>query len=348
MSYDPKLKFIKNYDWIFWVLNVNMFLLKIRNLKMIWKILIILIILISVLSYTFFVSVISYFLFYWHVIPYMEISQPVYLQYDNNKTWASMDFSSEKRFVNGQFYDIFLELLMPLSDINISIGNFMVKIELFSNTKMLVTSSRSAILKFSSLLLRKLKVLIMFPILLLGMAKEEERLIIPLIEEFKYRKGYETMLKSVNITLSYAVQVYSSKLVFAARLQGIRHIIYYYPISSFVIFISLFWAAELLFIISICLIKVKTLQKLFQRLFYDKKFDFSQSHDSFSKKNIHLSEQKDFLENKDSYLDNSSTLSSYPTCSTNKTLSENSLTTFCEPFSLKDNLNEKHEEISKD
>lgn len=250
----------------------------------------------------------------------MKISQPVYLQYDNDKVWASIDFSSEKRFANGQFYDIFLELLMPLSDINTSIGNFMIKIELFSNTKMLITSSRSAILKFSSLLLRKLKLLIMLPILLLGIVKEEERLVIPLIEGFKYHKDHETMLKSVNITLSYAVQVYSSKLVFASRLQGIRYMIYYYPISAFIVFTSLFWAAELLFIISVCLIKAKTLQNLFQPLFYGSKFDSSQSYDS-SKKNVQLPKQKDFLEKRDTDLDDSSTLSSYSTCSTDKTLS---------------------------
>ncbi|KTW28868.1 hypothetical protein T552_01497 [Pneumocystis carinii B80] len=276
----------------------------------------------------------------------MEISQPVYLQYDHNKTWASIDFSLEKRFINSQFYDIFLELLMPLSDINISIGNFMIKIELFSNSKMLITSSRSAILKFSSSLLRKLRVLIAFPMLLLGMAKEEERLVIPLIEGFKYSKGHETMLKSVNITLSYAVQVYSSKLVFAARLRGIRYIIYYYPIFSFIIFISFFWVAELLFIIIICLIKAKTLQRFFQQLFYGNKFDFSHSYESFSKKNIHLSKQNEFSENKGSDSDNSSTLSFYSTSSINKISSENSLTTSSDFSSLKDNLNERSGKIS--
>ncbi|KAG5437170.1 hypothetical protein PCANB_001147 [Pneumocystis canis] len=140
----------------------------------------------------------------------------------NNSVWGFLDLSSEERFVDKQSYNIFLELLVPLSESNIHIGNFMTNIKLFSESGILMNSSRPAILTFSSLLLTKLKTLIMLPIFLLGFIREEERLIIPLIEGFKYHKAHKIMLKSVNITFSHNIQVYSSKLIFSAQLQGIK------------------------------------------------------------------------------------------------------------------------------
>ncbi|KAG5519777.1 hypothetical protein PMAC_000050 [Pneumocystis sp. 'macacae'] len=156
------------------------------------------------------------------MVPSMQISYPIYLQYGNGPPSASVDFSSEKRFANGQFYNIFLELFMPQSKLNFDIGNFMINVKLFSELGVFITSSRPAILTFSSSLLTKLRTLIMLPILLLGFLREEERLVIPMIERFKYHKARETMLKSVNITFSDNIQVYSSTLIFSAQLQGIR------------------------------------------------------------------------------------------------------------------------------
>ncbi|KAG4305374.1 hypothetical protein PORY_000930 [Pneumocystis oryctolagi] len=176
----------------------------------------------SIFCFTLFISMISYFLFYWYTIPSMEISKPIYFQYSDNSLWAHADFSSEKRFINEQSYNILLELFVPLSKFNIDIGNFMANIKLYSKLGILSISSRPAILTFSSSLLTKIRTFVMSPIFILGLLKEEERLIIPLVEEFKYYKTHETTLKFANITLSRNVQIYSSRLIFETQLHGIK------------------------------------------------------------------------------------------------------------------------------
>ncbi|KAG5440838.1 hypothetical protein PCK2_000137 [Pneumocystis canis] len=240
--------------------NITVFLLFVENIS----------------SLILLISMMSYFLLYWYLIPSIEINQPIYLQYGNNPVWGFLDLSSERRFVDKQSYNILLELLVPLSESNIHIGNFMANIELFSETGVLMNSSRPAMLTFSSLLLTKLRTLILLPIFLLGFMKEEEKLIIPLVEGFKYHKGHQRMLKSVNITLSHHVQVYSSKLIFSAQLQGIKYMIYYHPICSFILFAILCWIILWFTMIS-CYFSGEKMNFKKQREFSFKNEDFSHS-----------------------------------------------------------------------
>ncbi|KTW31702.1 uncharacterized protein T551_00963 [Pneumocystis jirovecii RU7] len=274
----------------------------------------------------------------------MQISYPIYLQYGNEPLWASVDFSFEKRFVNEQFYNIFLELLIPQSELNFNIGNFMVNIKLFSELGVLMTSSRPAILTFSSLLLTKLRTLVMLPMLLLGFLREEERLVIPLIEGFKYHKAHETMLKSVNITFSDNIQVYSSKLIFSAQLQGIRYLVYYHRIFSFILFTTLFWIFEWIIVIILYFIGRKLFNVPLSQGSSKKSTCFHERFE-FSKKNNILLKKNDSLKDEESGLEDSPLLPLDFSTSMSKIMLDKPMDESCESFLLDDGKNGLDEKI---
>ncbi|GAA97772.1 uncharacterized protein L969DRAFT_43656 [Mixia osmundae IAM 14324] len=122
----------------------------------------------GVIIFSICAAVIGYLSFYWLYIPELGLSQPAWLQYGQGRPpFAIVPLKGAGELASDQPYDITLDLLVPASERNIELGNFMVTVELKSadNTTIL-RASRPASLAYESALVRSLHALTNYKTLL--------------------------------------------------------------------------------------------------------------------------------------------------------------------------------------
>lgn len=108
-------------------------------------------------------------------------------------------------------------------------------------TSTLLHSRRPGILTYTTPLLTTLRTLAGSPLLLAGLSRQEETLNIRLADAHVFTT---TPLTAV-IEIDTGVSVYDARIKFDARFEGIRWLMYHWRLSSFVVFVGLFWGVEM-------------------------------------------------------------------------------------------------------
>ncbi|KAG0096234.1 Berardinelli-Seip congenital lipodystrophy 2 (seipin) [Podila epicladia] len=205
------------------------------------------------------VSVAAYLSFYWLYIPQRGHVGQVHLQYEKPRLpgvmtagpSAEIDFSRGGRY--GQFlradqaYDISVNLAVPTSEQNVAIGNFMVVVTLLrADGKIIMSSSRPAILSYQSQPLRLMRTAWKAVPLVLDWSREDQVLKVPMIEN--YIEDSANPVTRAYIELSHPdLQVYRSTIHIDAHFHGLRYFMYYWKVSTALVFMAVFIFWEIIF-----------------------------------------------------------------------------------------------------
>ncbi|KAG9066087.1 hypothetical protein KI688_001306 [Linnemannia hyalina] len=204
------------------------------------------------------VSFVAYLLFYWMYIPRRGHVGLVHLQYDRFRSSgeysgpsAVVDFSKGGRYTQilrgDQAYDISMKLVMPSSSSNVALGNFMVMAQLVgADGNVIVTSSRTAIITYESLLLRLIRTIWRAVPLVLRWTRESQTIQLPLIENFVESSSNPVTRALIEIS-NPGLQIYRTTLHIDAHFQGLRYFMYYYRVSTALIFMTFFVFWEIIF-----------------------------------------------------------------------------------------------------
>ena len=215
------------------------------------------------------VSIAAYLAFYWSYIPRIGFSRPIHLQFDSLESppWGVANLAPE--LVSLQPYDVKIQIRLPRTKTNTEIGNFMVETALFApgekgsviddsrmpvakdptTTKVLASSRRTAILTYYSPVVDLARKATELHWLILGWRLEAETLEIPVFIGVSFAKGWRNVPDTMQIQVqsSARMQIYEANVIFKARFQGLRWIMYNHRITSAFVFIGAFWGTEVLF-----------------------------------------------------------------------------------------------------
>jgi seipin len=215
------------------------------------------------------VSIAAYLAFYWTYIPRIGFSRPIHLQFDSLESppWGVANLAPE--LVSLQPYDVKIQLRLPRTKTNTEIGNFMVETALFApgekgsvvddsripvvkdptTTKVLASSRRTAILTYYSPVVDLARKATELHWLILGWRLEAETLDIPVFTGVSFAKGWRNVPDTMQIQVqsSARMQIYEANVIFKARFQGLRWIMYNHRLTSAFVFIGAFWGTEVLF-----------------------------------------------------------------------------------------------------
>ncbi|XP_031101497.1 seipin-1 [Ipomoea triloba] len=153
----------------------------------------------------------------------------------------------------GQTFYVSLLLVMPESDYNRELGIFQVAAELISNNGGIVTrSSHPCMLQFRSQPIRLMRELIWGIPLLLGIASETQRIVIPMI---RHKEGYprteaiRVILMPRASTLALP-QVYEAEIILKSHLPWMKELLYRWK-WTFYVWVSMYIYMALL-VVSLC------------------------------------------------------------------------------------------------
>ncbi|KAH0341780.1 hypothetical protein KCU81_g6032, partial [Aureobasidium melanogenum] len=215
------------------------------------------------------VSVAAYLAFYWTYIPRIGFSRPIHLQFDSLESppWGVANLAPD--LVSLQPYDVKVQIRLPRTKTNTEIGNFMIETTLYApgekgsviddsripvakdpnTSKILASSRRSAILTYYSPVVDLARKATELHWLILGWRLEAETLEIPVFSGVSFAKGWRNVPDTMQIQVQSParMQIYEANVVFKARFQGLRWIMYNHRITSAIVFIGAFWGTEVLF-----------------------------------------------------------------------------------------------------
>ncbi|KAJ2615516.1 hypothetical protein H4S08_001199 [Coemansia sp. RSA 1365] len=188
-------------------------------------------------------STVLYGIYYKLYVPQLMHQAPVYLQYPvlaSANTTADVNFvpESDYKFLSmSQAYSVSLDLEVPTSEFNRDIGSFMVSLDLQNRLgESMYQSARPSILPYQSLPVRLLSTVVRAVPLALGLTHESTRLQITLLDSM-YDK-HLSPITNARISLSKPLQVYSAQITICAQFSGLRYWMYYFRISTGVVFIA--------------------------------------------------------------------------------------------------------------
>ncbi|KAG0015461.1 hypothetical protein BGZ80_009848 [Entomortierella chlamydospora] len=201
----------------------------------------------------------AYVSFYWLYIPQRGHVGQVHLQYDRptapgiigHGPTAEVDFLRGGRY--GQFlradqaYDISVNLHVPASEKNVAIGNFMVLVTLQrADGTPIMTSSRPGILTYQSLPVKLMRTAWKAMPLVLDWSREDQHIKIPLVENYVEDAANPVARAFIEISTP-DLQVYKSTIQIVAHFYGLRYFMYYYKVSTALVFMSVFIFWEIIF-----------------------------------------------------------------------------------------------------
>ncbi|CAL4098635.1 unnamed protein product, partial [Meganyctiphanes norvegica] len=199
----------------------------------------------------FWASVFLYTSFYFTYMPQESITWPIHLQYKScgdqpgicsfpNSLVSVTDPSRGSLLARGQKYRVVVDLEMPESptnqksgtDLNTMSGMFLIMMEMRSYTgDVLRKASRSSMLRYKSPLLQTMSTFIFAPFLIYGAHEEKQLVTAELFSQ--YEEDPVTPLSDVFIEIgSRNIEVYSAQLRIHATFAGLRHFMYYYPLTA--------------------------------------------------------------------------------------------------------------------
>nr|GMC76299.1 seipin-1 [Ipomoea batatas] len=197
----------------------------------------------------------------------MWVEEPVLLRERLNFDYTDAHPKAVFSFVNTKFvgkskkmgvpvghtFYVSLLLVMPESDYNRELGIFQVAAELISNNGGIVTrSSHPCMLQFRSQPIRLMRELIWGVPLLLGIASETQRIVIPMI---RHKEGYprteaiRVILMPRASTLALP-QVYEAEIILKSHLPWMKEVLYRWK-WTFYVWVSMYIYMALL-VVSLC------------------------------------------------------------------------------------------------
>jgi seipin len=211
------------------------------------------------------ISTAAYTLFYYSYVPQLGLETTLYLQYGDASYPHATTSLESSALSSQQPYDISLELHLPRTPNNLAAGNFMLDLSLLSrpssttsapalsavlpnSSSILAHSRRPAILPYQSPLLSITQNIIALPWHTLGLKDlDADTLSVPMFELMSFPRGWRNVPGAAKLELQsdHTLQVYSAKVVFKARFEGLRYILYNYRILSFFVFTSCFYMVSL-------------------------------------------------------------------------------------------------------
>ncbi|KAI1616494.1 putative adipose-regulatory protein-domain-containing protein [Exophiala viscosa] len=204
--------------------------------------------------------------FYYKYIPQINLERVLYLDYGQGSqphATAALDTSA---LISQQAYDVELILNMPRTPANLQAGNFMLDLSLLapgittrnipdavswlaniSSENVQYHSRRPAILPYSSPILSLSHTLLYLPWHFLNLRDlDSAHLVVPMFELVTFPRGSRNIPTHARLELqsNSVLQVYTAKLAFRAKFQGIRYLIYNYRVASFVVFTATFYTVS--------------------------------------------------------------------------------------------------------
>ncbi|KAF2860322.1 hypothetical protein K470DRAFT_232734 [Piedraia hortae CBS 480.64] len=227
----------------------------------------------------FVAAVISYVLFYTSFVPRIGFSREVYLQFDHVYIPSDDKYAGPHPYgiaslrpdiVGVQEYDVSVELVLPRTCDNINAGNFMLELSMYApagskparnnaihremlsdalQPEALVVSRRPAILPFRSRLVDLAYRITGLQWYLLNWRQETDHLAINMFERLEFPKGWRNVPAALKLEVQSKprLQIYSARVIFRARLKGLRWFMYNHRVMSALVFVGAFWATELVF-----------------------------------------------------------------------------------------------------
>ena len=144
----------------------------------------------------------------------------------------------------GQPYDVSVALEVPESEVNKDLGVVMVELRLYtagSNARRW-TSRRHTMVRYKSLLHQVLQTLFWSPLLVTDFRDESQMLYVFMFEDFVDNSAHP--VTRATITMDKPLQLYSAHLRFDAHFTGLRHYMYWYPISTAAVIICFIFLGE--------------------------------------------------------------------------------------------------------
>lgn len=111
----------------------------------------------------------------------------------------------------------------------------------------LARSRRPAILTYRSWMTELAYRALRLPLYMIGWGQESEKVEVRMMEGVDFDKGWRNVPSSLRLEIRSRtpLEVYRIAVRFAARLEGLRWIMYNYRLSSFVVATSVFWGVEM-------------------------------------------------------------------------------------------------------
>lgn len=213
------------------------------------------------------ISSTAYGFFYYNYIPQINLERVLYLQYGGLSPHATTALDTSA-LISQQAYDVELILDMPRTPTNLDAGNFMLDLSLLGtgiNAKnvpdplaswlanitvdnVLHHSRRPAILPYASPIVSLSHTFLHLPWHLLNFRDlDSSHLVVPMFELLSFPRGLRNIPSHARLELQSTslLQVYSAKLVFRAKFQGLRYLIYNYRVTAFVLFTTLFYTVSI-------------------------------------------------------------------------------------------------------
>ena len=211
------------------------------------------------------ISTTAYTLFYYRYVPQLGLEETLHLQYGDATYPHATTTLESSALTSQQPYDISLELHLPRTPNNLGAGNFMLDLSLLSrpttatsapalsavlpnSSSTLAHSRRPAILPYQSPLLAITHNIVALPWHTLGLKDlDTDVLSVPMFERMSFPRGWRNVPGAVKFELQsdQNLQVYSAKVIFNARFEGLRYVLYNYRVLSFLLFTSCFYLVSL-------------------------------------------------------------------------------------------------------
>ena len=195
-----------------------------------------------------------YALLYCAVVPEVSLSAPLHFHFDPLRAAppsAAVPLASLGSLRAGQPYTFHVSLMLPESPDNVAVGMFMTKVSLQGpEGAPLASDARPAVLRYKSGLFRALHTVCYSVPLLLGWIDESQLLAFPVLERFA--ASSELPVSAVLVELSSPhLQLFSARLDVVADLSRFQSFMYRWFATSATLGISLIYAAEWAFLISL-------------------------------------------------------------------------------------------------
>lgn len=191
------------------------------------------------------VAFFSYLAFYNIYVPTAEIRKPVPLSFrvchvgvgvcsfpsGNISFWN--DEGTKQEFLGaGQAYSMVITLEVPESTRNRDLGMFVVAVKLFDrNGFVTLTSERSTMLRYRSVILRLIDFAGWLPLYFFGF-KEHKQTISVLMFSHLVDDYYQPSIGASVEIQSHGLEIYSCLLTLSANFTGLKYYLYYWPVAS--------------------------------------------------------------------------------------------------------------------
>lgn len=219
------------------------------------------------------ISTTAFLFFYYQYIPQINLSHVIYLQYGSGPYPYALTPLDSPALVSQQPYDISVHLHLPHTPNNLGAGNFMLDLSLLTDTKdpvlsaftnifpntttpthtVLASSRRPAILPFSSPILGLTSTFVNLPWHLLSFRDLDSTVLqIPMFERLSFARGSGSLAQNIpnairlELQSNHILQVYSAKIEFTARFEGLRYIVYNYRVITYFAFSTAFYFVTIL------------------------------------------------------------------------------------------------------